>query len=268
MARNTRSAAWMIGVAAAIAGGAVHAGPENVRFPVGWEKWERYGTVDRHDTRQYRELFAPAEVVKAVRAGLPIPDGAVLVMAIHAARVDGQGAPVRGADGRFVSDKLAAVTVMEKRKGWGADYPAEWRNGEWEYASFFPDGRPNEKANATIRNCFVCHKPHAKQDYVISLAKLAGTFPTAAATGRSGPLDVNITNFLFGPLRLIAEVGRAITWTNTDDSPHQITVTGKNELRTAVLLKGQSASLTFREPGVYPYICGLHPNMKGEIEVK
>ena len=72
---------------------------------------------------------------------------------------------------------------MEKQRGWGADYPADWpRNGEWEYAVFTPDGRPNEKGNANNKACFTCHLPHAKQDFVISLAKLNGTFPKEGQT--------------------------------------------------------------------------------------
>jgi plastocyanin len=33
-------------------------------------------------------------------------------------------------------------------------------------------------------------------------------------------------------------------------------------------LKGQTVSMRFDEPGTYDYICGLHPGMKGKIEVK
>lgn len=57
-----------------------------------------------------------------------------------------------------------------------------------------------------------------------------------------------------------------MTWTNTDDSPHQISIADR-PLRTAVLLKGHSASLTFDEAGTIGYVCGLHPGMKGSIEV-
>ena len=46
-----------------------------------------------------------------------------------------------------------------------------------------------------------------------------------------------------------------------------MTVAGQ-PLKTDVLLKGQSASLTFKDPGVYSYNCALHPNMKGAVEVK
>ena len=257
-AATAATAAFVSGVAA---------GPEQIAFPTGYEKWMLYSTVDRYDSKQYRELYTSPEAVKAVREGRPIPDGTVIVMAIHSAKADDKGAPQKDAKGRFVKDNLTGVTVMQKRKGWGASVPEEWRNGDWQYAAFTPDGKPNEKANATIKNCFVCHKPHEKQDFVISLAQLAGKFPTGAVTAKSGPNDVSITGFTFGPGVVKVAPGQPVTWINTDDSPHQITVAAGKPLRTAVLLKGQSASLTFDEAGTFGYICGLHPAMKGTIEV-
>jgi len=79
---------------------------------------------------------------------------------------------------------------------------------------------------------------------------------------------VAIADFLFGPEKAEAKAGQPVTWANTDDSPHQVTLTGPNGRRSGVILKGQTESLTFNEPGSYAYICGLHPNMKGTIEVK
>jgi plastocyanin len=244
----------------------VAAGPEQIAFPHEYQKWTRYAIVDRYDSKQYRELYTSAEAVKAVREGRPIPEGTVIVMAIHTAKVDEKGVPQKDANGRFVKEKLTGVTVMEKRKGWGASVPDEWRNGDWQYASFTHEGKPNAKANANIKNCFVCHKPHEKQDFVISLAQLAGKFPSGPVAMKSGMHDVNISGFSFGPANVKVVPGQPITWTNADDSPHQISVSGK-PLRTAVLLKGQSASLTFDEAGTFGYICGLHPGMKGTVEV-
>ena len=77
---------------------------------------------------------------------------------------------------------------------------------------------------------------------------------------------MNITGFTFGPAKLAAAPGAAVTWTNADDSPHQVVVT-KAPLKTAVRLRGQSGSLTFKDPGVYDYACALHPGMKGTVEV-
>lgn len=60
---------------------------------------------------------------------------------------------------------------------------------------------------------------------------------------------------------------RPLAFVNCDDSPHWIAVQGRPQ-RTAVLLRGQSGSITFDTPGAYHDICGGHPTMKGVIEVK
>jgi plastocyanin len=78
--------------------------------------------------------------------------------------------------------------------------------------------------------------------------------------------DINIATFSFLPGKISAAIGRALTFLNNDDSPHQISVV--NGPKTAVILRGQRASLTFDKAGEYNYICGLHPSMKGVIEVK
>ena len=243
------------------------AGPDKIKFPSDYLKGTLYQTLDRHDNKQYRELYAPADAVEAVRKGKPIPYGTTLTLVQWSVEQDGNGVPVKGADGRFVKKDIIGITVMEKREGYGTDYPADWpRNGEWEYAAFTADGRPNEKANANNKACFTCHLPHAKQDFVISLAKLNNTFPGAQTLVKGLKGDVNIASFAFMPAKINASVGKPLTFINSDDTPHQIAVT--NGPKTNVFLRGQRASLTFDKPGEYNYICGLHPSMKGVIEVK
>jgi plastocyanin len=243
----------------------VRAGGDKVAFPENYASGTLYATVDRYDIKQYRELFATPSAVEAVRKGEPIPSGTVLTLVQYKAQVDAQGNPVKDANGRFVKGELVGYAAMEKRTGWGAEYPNDIRNGEWEYQAFTADKKVNDKAN--LRNCFVCHKPHEKQDFVISLAALRGTAPDAPAAARSGPGTVSIASFLFGPEKLTVAPGTTVTWTNTDRSPHQVSVKDR-PLRSAIILRGQSESLTFSEPGTYEYTCGLHPSMKGTIEVK
>ena len=259
-------AKYLLLSAVAVATGAV-AGPDKITFPNNYLKGVLYQTVDRADIKQYRELYTQAEVVDAVRKGKPIPDGAVITLVQWSVEQDANGVPLKGADGRFIKKDVVGHTVMEKRAGWGADYPADWpRNGEWEYAAFTADAKPNEKANANNKACFTCHLPHAKQDYVISLAKLSNTFPGPQALAKGLKGDVNIASFAFLPAKVSASVGKALTFLNSDDTPHQITVA--NGPKTDVFLRGQRASLKFDQPGEYNYICGLHPSMKGVIEVK
>jgi len=246
------------------------AGPEKIKFPSDYLKGVLYQTLDRPDTKQYRELYAPAAAVEAVRKGQPIPHGTVLTLVQWSVQQDDKGNPIKDANGRFIKNQIIGHTVMEKQKGWGADYPSDWpRNGEWEYAVFTPDGRPNPKGNANNKACFTCHLPHAKQDFVISLAKLNNTFPAAQAAAKAKPAsknEVNVASFAFMPAKVTAAAGKPLTFVNTDDTPHQVTVA--NGPRSAVFLRGQRASITIDKPGEYNYICGLHPSMKGVIEVK
>jgi plastocyanin len=239
------------------------AGPDKIAFPANWKSFVLYNVVDRYDTKQYRELYASTkEAVEAAKAGKPLPHGTVLVLAQYKAQVDAQGNPVKDARGRFVKGDPIALTVMEKRAGWGAEYPAEWRNGEWEYAAFSLDGKLNTQAN--YKACFECHKPHEKVDFVISYAQIAGRL--AAARPATGAADVTIKGFAFGPATLTVAPGKSVTWVNTDDSPHQVAIKGLP--RSEMLLKGQSHTQAFASPGTYEYSCGLHPAMKGAVEVK
>ena len=251
--------------ALAVAATAIQAGPEKIAFPANYKDHVLYATIDRYDTKQYRELYGTPDAVRAAREGKPIPSGSVLTLVQYKAQVDAQGNPVKDATGRFVKGEMVAFTVMEKRAGWGAEYPDDLRNGEWEYSAFTAEGKFNDKAN--FKGCFQCHKPHEKQDYVISLAKLAGTFPAGPVAMRTGANDVNIAGFAFGPSKLTVGPGQSVTWTNADDSPHQIAFP-KTQERSPVLLKGQSHTQALATPGTYDYICGLHTSMKGTIEVK
>ena len=243
------------------------AGADKVSFPAGYKDGVLYTIADRYDVKQYRELYAsPAAAVQAAKEGKPLPDGTVLTLVQYKAQVDAQGNPLKDGKGRFLKGDLIAYTVMEKRQGWGAEYPDEIRNGEWEYAAFGADGKLNEKAN--YKACFQCHKPHDAMDFVISYPALAGQAQVASAMPMvPGATTVNIAGFVFAPGGLTVAPGKAVTWINTDESPHQITVQG-TPLKTGFLLKGQRATLTFPAEGVFSYNCALHPNMKGSVEVK
>ncbi len=262
MKRRTRLLVVLLLLGIVLAAVPGSAGPDKVKFPEGWKGHVLYTTVDRYDIKQYRELFASSQAaVDAMKAGRPLPDGTVLTLIQYKAQVDAAGTPVKGPNGRFVKGDIIALTVMEKRAGFGTEYPPELRNGDWEYAAFSPAGVLNDKAN--YKGCFECHKPHERQDFVISLAALrGGAGPTTAPKP-----DVRIAGFVFGPNKVAGTVGQPVTWVNEDDSPHQITIVSTKE-RSPILTKGQSHVMAFTTPGTFDYVCGLHPQMKGAIEVK
>jgi hypothetical protein len=161
----------LAGLAAITVTVAVHAGGDKVMFPENYAKGVLYATVDRADNKQYRELYAPKDAIDAVKAGKPIPSGTVITMVNYKAKLNAAGEPEKDANGRFIkTDEIAGIAVMEKRAGWGAEYSDDIRNGEWEYQAFKADKTVNDKAN--LKNCFVCHKPYDKQDFVFSYDKM------------------------------------------------------------------------------------------------
>jgi hypothetical protein len=163
------ASAALIGISAVAT--SAKAGGDLVKFPEDYAKGVLYTTVDRPDNKQYRELYTSAAAIEAAKKGQPLPDGTVITLVQYAAKLGADGNPEKDANGRFIKTNIIAYTVMEKRKGWGAEYPDNIRNGEWEYQAFKGDRTVNTGAKLTA--CFECHKPlAARQDFVFSYDKL------------------------------------------------------------------------------------------------
>jgi hypothetical protein len=157
----------------AILGGmtiSVRAAGDKVAFPADFAGGVLYWTQDRPNGNQVRDYFTSRAAIDAAKRGAPFPSGTVITVVQYAARLDGDGKPARDASGRFAKDALRGFTVMEKRAGWGTEYPENVRNGEWEYQTFTAGRSPNASANLT--NCFTCHKMVEKQDFVYSLENM------------------------------------------------------------------------------------------------
>ena len=163
----------LVGLGVLVYAGHVRAGGDKVVFPEGFDKGVLYTTVDRADNKQYREIYTSQAAVDAAKKGMPMPDGTVITLVQYKAKLDAQGNPEKDANGRFIKTDLLAYTVMEKRKGWGAEYDEKIRNGEWEYQAFTAAKQPNP--NAKLTACFECHKPLPQaSDFLFSYGKMAG----------------------------------------------------------------------------------------------
>ena len=163
----------LVGLGVVVFASHVRAGGDKIAFPEGFDKGVLYTTVDRADNKQYREIYTSPAAVAAAKKGEPMPDGTVVTLIQYKAKLDAQGNPEKGADGHFIKTDIAGYTVMEKRKGWGAEYPDNIRNGEWEYQAFTPAKQPNP--NAKLTACFECHKPlPSSVDFLFTYGKMAG----------------------------------------------------------------------------------------------
>jgi plastocyanin len=87
-----------------------------------------------------------------------------------------------------------------------------------------------------------------------------------ARTGAAQEMEIEIDNFTFTPNRLAVKAGTTVTWINRDDMPHSI-VCATLGWHSHALDSDDKFSTRFDLPGVYDYICGLHPHMHGTVVV-
>lgn len=77
---------------------------------------------------------------------------------------------------------------------------------------------------------------------------------------------VEIANFAYDPDPVTVEEGGKVVWINRDSAPHTATAED-GSFDTGTLEEGKLKSETFKEPGTYAYVCSIHPQMHGTVEV-
>jgi YVTN family beta-propeller protein len=90
--------------------------------------------------------------------------------------------------------------------------------------------------------------------------------PVAATTQSSGA-KVSIANFAFAPGEITVAPGSTVTWSNDDGAPHGLAY-NDGAKGTDVLLPGASFSRTYDKPGIFDYVCAVHPYMTGKVTVR
>jgi plastocyanin len=79
--------------------------------------------------------------------------------------------------------------------------------------------------------------------------------------------DTNCGEKCYMPSTVAVTVGGKVTWKNVDSAAHTATATD-GSFDTSLVNAGASASNTFNTAGSYPYMCILHPWMKGTVNVQ
>ena len=96
------------------------------------------------------------------------------------------------------------------------------------------------------------------------IATAAATLPPAYADATN---TVVMKNFDFSPMSLTVPAGTTVTWKNLDGEPHTVTsLTG--DFRSGGLDQNDTFAFKFTRPGVYKYLCSIHPRMMATITVK
>jgi plastocyanin len=113
-----------------------------------------------------------------------------------------------------------------------------------------------------------------KKAVVASTLKAAATAAVAVIALSMAPADagevveVGIAKMQFEPQRIKVKPGTTVKWVNNEKrSNHSILFAQEGIPESERFFPGESWQRTFDKQGVYPYLCGPHPEMTGVVEV-
>jgi len=100
-----------------------------------------------------------------------------------------------------------------------------------------------------------------------ALAGGGGCDVSTKATDAAGS-SVTLKDCGFAPVVLRAPAGAKITWLNEDHVPHGVHGLGWGMPdQMGVLKRSEKYEQAFANPGIYPYMCYVHPGMSGVVIV-
>ena len=109
---------------------------------------------------------------------------------------------------------------------------------------------------------------------VLLVALLAACGADDGAVSGDGADDtdaVTVAGSAFDPNRIEVAPGTTVTWTNEDGLPHTVTAGSPDgpadDFDERLDGSGGTASITFDDPGTFPYFCRIHPRMTAEVVV-
>lgn len=94
----------------------------------------------------------------------------------------------------------------------------------------------------------------------------AAASPTAA---QPASVTVRVEDMKFSPDAVTVQAGDTVTWKFSDKVPHAVQGIGDAAMGiNSPIFTGGEWSHTFAVPGVYRYLCPLHPEMRGTVTVR
>jgi plastocyanin len=92
--------------------------------------------------------------------------------------------------------------------------------------------------------------------------------PQASSAASGDELRITMKNIEYVPAQATAKVDQKIVWENTDGQiPHTVTATDGADFDSGTMKPGDTFEFTPTKAGTISYVCEIHPNQKGTIEV-
>jgi plastocyanin len=88
-----------------------------------------------------------------------------------------------------------------------------------------------------------------------------GNPPTATTS-------VTMTGLQFAPAAILVSKGATVTWTNQDNTAHNVTFSNTSIVSIGDFSSGAKTSVMPSAAGTYSYRCTIHPGMNGTVTVQ
>jgi hypothetical protein len=174
--RHTAAGCLLLAVAFLVARAAETSEPapaDRVGFPADYAtKFQVLRAANKPKVHNLGTIYANERAASVTETGqLPYPEGSIIVMDWAEPLKADDGTLITRADGLWQKGKVVRVDVMRRERGYGEAY-GDKRAGQWEFASYLPDGTRVETAGKPV-SCAQCHqKATAERDFVFQ-----GRFP-------------------------------------------------------------------------------------------
>jgi plastocyanin len=89
----------------------------------------------------------------------------------------------------------------------------------------------------------------------------------ASSSGGGGGVQIKMQNIQFSPKATTVKVGDKVTWTNDDNTDHNVTADSGADFKSKDFGNGATFSFTADKAGTIKYECTIHPGMTGTLTV-
>jgi plastocyanin len=93
------------------------------------------------------------------------------------------------------------------------------------------------------------------------------TATSSSSSASGGGVQIKMQNIQFSPKATTVKVGQKVTWTNDDNTDHNVTADSGADFKSKDFGNGATFEFTPDKAGTVKYECTIHPGMTATLNV-
>ncbi|MGH7616192.1 MAG: plastocyanin/azurin family copper-binding protein [Gemmatimonadaceae bacterium] len=132
-------------------------------------------------------------------------------------------------------------------------------------------GRFSVRSRWLVLGVVACAAACGGSDSVSGTSGGSGSTGGTGGTGGAQPVSttsVSMSGLQFSPASISVAPGATVTWTNKDNTAHNVTFSNSSVASIGDFSSGSESTTMPSAPGSYSYQCTIHPGMNGIVVVQ